>query len=171
MVRKDFEASTKAHKPWGLDPTTSGAEAGETPICYRTPCCGAGQLSSAGAATSIIFVAINVLSPSTGQVLSRQAYFCRGERRVLSRQTRVCRVKSKLVATKFYSRKNCLQRQNYVRRDKSFVATKICLSRQKYCRDKHTFVATKDVFVVTKTCLLLQKFCRDEKDTYGSSRQ
>ena len=36
----------------------------------------------------------------TTKVLSRQAYFCRDKRRVLSQQTHVCCDKSKLVATK-----------------------------------------------------------------------
>ena len=54
----------------------------------------------------------------------------------LSRQTRVCRDKIKLVAIKL-------------------------LLRQKFCHDKHAFIATKDMFVATKmisTCLSRQTF-------------
>ena len=67
-------------------------------------------LSLAGAVTSIIFVATKVLSGPT----------------------RVCRDKIMFIATKL----SCLSWQNYVCRDKRFVATKI------FCRDKHNFVAT-----------------------------
>ena len=59
------------------------------------------------------------------KLLSRQAYFCRDERRVLSRHTRVCGDKSMLLA--------------YFCRDKTRL-----LSRQtRACRDKHVFVAAK----------------------------
>ena len=98
-------------------------------------------LSLAGAATSIIFVATNLLS----------------------RQTRICRHKS------FVATNTCLPPQKFCRDKhvfaatkhvltKAFVATKLCLSRQRFCRDKHTFVATKDVLW-------------HEHDTCGSSRQ
>ena len=61
------------------------------------------------------FVATNIiLSP---QNLSRQAYFCRDERRVLSRHTRVCGFSHNFVATKHV-----------------------------FCRDKHALVKTTKFF-------------------------
>ena len=60
------------------------------------------------------FVAIKTCFFAT-KPLSRQAYFCGDKRRVLSRQTRVSRVKIMLVATKL------LSRQNYVSRDKCLL--------------------------------------------------
>ena len=67
-------------------------------------------------------------------LLSRQAYFCRDKRRILSRQTLVYRDKSKLVVT-------------------NLVATKLCLPRQKFCRDKTTSIhlsRQKTCFVTTE---------------------
>ena len=81
------------------DPIQIGCES--NPACLKGTRCTSGivtpsaaslSLSLAGAASSIIFVATNVLSQQTcvcrdkRQVLSRQAYFCRDKRRVLSRQ-------------------------------------------------------------------------------------
>ena len=62
--------------------------------------------------------------------------FCRDKTSIaLSRQTRVCRDKTRL-----------LSRQQYACRDKiMFVATNICCDKS--CCDKHTFVATKDTIV------------------------
>ena len=94
--------------------------------------------------------------------LSRREYFCRDKRRVLSQQTRVCRNKSMLVATKV-----CLSRQNLGNTNIIFVSTNICLDksfvetkifcrdkdiflRQLFCHNKRTIVATKEVFVATK---------------------
>ena len=72
----------------------------------------------AGAATSIIFVAIKRFV-ATNMCLSRQN-------------------------TSFITTKVCLSRQNFCRDKIMFVATITCLSRQKYtCRDKHVFVVTK----------------------------
>ena len=80
-----------------------------------------GCVSLTGAATCIIFVAT----------------------KVLLRQTRVCRDKTRLFS-----------RQKYAYRDKHiFVATTL-LSRQKICRDKLIFVATNTSFVATKICLV-----------------
>ena len=104
-------------------------------------------LSLAGAATSRIFEATQVLP----------------------QQTHVCHDKLVLVVTKHvcFSEKVCLsQQQNFmtklcwsgqtcVCRNKTSVVTNICLLRQKFCRDKHNFVLTnichKHTFVVTKT--------------------
>jgi len=106
-------------------------------------------VSLAGAATSIITVATKyVFCRNKTCLLSRQKYawrdkgfvatsiLCRIKRPVLSRQTRICHGKSKLVVTKVLSRQNYVchdkylsrqkfSRQKYVRRDKGFVATKI----------------------------------------------
>ena len=71
----------------------------------------------------------------------------------LSRQTRVCWDKTRL-----------LSRQNYACRDKTFVATKLCLSQQnivvattvfvatKVCRYKSKLVATKMILVAAPVC-------------------
>ena len=56
--------------------------------------------------------------------LSWEAYFCRYKRCVLSRQTCVCRDKSKLVETKLC----VLLRETHVCRNKMFVATKMILA-------------------------------------------
>ena len=75
--------------------------------------------------TKHVFVA-KKQQKTTTTCLSQQAYFCRDKRCVLSRQTRVCRDKSKL----------------YVCRDKhTFVATK-----DYFCLDKK-IVATKIILV------------------------
>ena len=107
------------------------------------------ELSLAGAATNMSFVSSNVLSrPKT-------FFFS------FSPQSRVCHDKSK---------------QNYVCRDKSFVATKICLSRHNVCCDKHTFVTTKDVLcraklkLVTTKPLLRQKHVRRDKHTFVATK-
>ena len=81
------------------------------------------DLSVAGDATSIIFVATN-------RCLSRQNTSF-ATKICLSRQTGVCQDKTRLL------------RQKYVCRDKhTFVATK-----DLFCRDKHVFVATKLILV------------------------
>ena len=93
--------------------------------CYSTN----NNLSLAGAATSIIFVATNRSFVATKHVF--------------------CRHKSMLFATKL------LSWQNYVCRDKPFVATNI----------KHMFVATSILLSRQKTCLSRQKYacvCRDK---------
>ena len=107
-------------------------------------------ISLAGAATSIIFVAIKVLSRQPcvcvcrdkTRLLSRQKYACRDKIMFVAANTctfvstkgvflRVCRDKSKLVATKIM-----------------FVATNICRDKNMFCRrDKHNFVATKMILV------------------------
>ena len=75
--------------------------------------------------------------------LSRQTYFCRDKRRVLSGQTRVCRDTSTLVASK--------------------LLLEQCLLRQTFCRDKHCLSRLKTCFVATNTCLLRQiRLCRDK---------
>ena len=106
-----------------------------------------------------------------GKYLSRQTHVCiiGGSRNKYhtcsSRQTRVCRDKTRL-----------LSRQKYACRDECFVGTYTCLfvatkdkimfvAIKTFGRGKHTFVATKDV------CLSRQYFCRDKNDTCGSSRQ
>ena len=119
------------------------------------------NITLAGAATSIIFVAIKfflkfsdrarcLLLPLAGTaksiILVRTKVLC-------SRQKYACRDK------------NILLRQN-VCHDKYlwhvFVATKICLSQQNYvCRDKHVFLATKrlrDKYLSQQTY-----FCRDKR--------
>ena len=66
--------------------------------------------------------------------LSRQTYFS---------QTRVCRDKSTLVASK--------------------LLLEQCLLRQTFCRDKHCLSRLKTCFVATNTCLLRQiRVCRDK---------
>jgi len=87
--------------------------------------------------------------------LSRQAYFCRDKRRVLSRQTRVCCDKSIPVETKRLSRQTELCRDKYLSwqtfcRNKNILLRQTIFSRQNVCHDKHTFVTTKDVFVARK---------------------
>ena len=94
------------------------------------------QLSLAGAATSIIFVAT-----TTSFVAKKYAYRDKTHTKniffvtkLLSRQIFVVEgAQIMFVATNI----SC---------DKSFVATNIILYRQMFYRDKHTFIATKDVF-------------------------
>ena len=78
--------------------------------------------------------------------LSRQKHvFChnkcnRDKRHVLSRQTHVCRNKSKLFATKRLSRQNCVCRNKYYFYIyKTFVASNIILSRQKTCLSRQNY--------------------------------
>ena len=84
------------------------------------------EVSLAGAATGIICVATKVSLPRQNYVFATNKHI------YLSRQTRVCHNKSKLVTTK-------VCREKHVH---TFVATK-----DVFCCDKHTFVATKDVFI------------------------
>ena len=114
------------------------------------------NISLAGAATSIIFVATTVLS--------RQTRVCRDNTRLSSRQKYACRDKTFIATKLFLSRQNIfVETKDVFCRDKHvslplqgfvgtklcfsrqiFVATKVCLSRPtRVCRDKHTFVATK----------------------------
>ena len=85
------------------------------------------------------------VSFATKVCLPRQSFLSR------TTITRVCRDKSKPVATKKLSRQKYVCRDKHFCRDKIlFVATKICLSLQTYfCRDKR----------------------RDKNDACGSSRQ
>ena len=108
--------------------------------------------------------------------LSRQTCVCRDKTRLLSQY--LCRGAAISVIFLFLSRRSRLfaaSRQNYVCRDKSFVAAKILLSRKtRVCREKHVFVGTKRlsrqkmVLVAvpandtTKVCLSRQNFCRDK---------
>ena len=62
----------------------------------------------------------------------------------LSRQTRVC-----------HDKRRVLSRQKYVCRYTTFVVTKSCLSGQNLCRDRYTFVATKK-----KRRVLCRLLCR-----------
>ena len=89
-------------------------------------------ISLAGVATSIIFLLKYACRDKTFRqnyvcrdkiflsCLSRQAYFCRHKRRVLLRQTRVCRDKSKL----------CRDKDTFVATKDVFVWINV-LSRQK----------------------------------------
>ena len=61
-----------------------------------------------------------------------------------------CSDKNMLAATKR------LSRQNYVCRNKIFVATNTCLSRQKFCRDKI-------MFVLRKVLSRQEYVCRDKR--------
>ena len=84
-----------------------------------------------------LYVATNVCRNkhnfvATSILLSRQTRICRDKRRLLSRQKCACCDKT-FVAT------------NYFNGDKRFIATSIVYSRQRTC-----FVTTKDVFVATK---------------------
>ena len=103
------------------------------------------NLSLAGAATSIIFVA-------TKHVF--------------------CHDKSMLVATKLVARQNfCRDKHIFVVTKhlsrQTFVATNIILSRQKFCHYKLTFVTTNTSFVAIEVCLSRQNiwpnFCRDKR--------
>ena len=94
---------------------------------------------------------------ATSILLSRQIRICRGK-------TRLLRDKSMLAASK------PLSRQNYVCRDKRFVATKentyfvatkICLSRENICRDKH--VLLRQIFVATNIILSRQTRLSSQK--------
>ena len=94
------------------------------------------------------------------QNVCRDTYFCRNKRRVcvfrnksmlvatkvLSRQTRVCRGKKKIVVTNI-----AFSRQNFCQNKHTFVATK-----DEFCRDKHVFVATKMTLVATPANDILQ---------------
>ena len=104
--------------------------------------------------------------------LSRQTHVCRDKTRLLLRQKYACCDKIMFVATKLLLRQ-------------IFVATNIILSQQTFHRNKLTFVATpnvcrdKHVFVGTNIILSQQAyfcrdkhvFCRDKNYTCGSSRQ
>ena len=85
-------------------------------------CCTA-SLSLAGAATSIIFVATNVL-------------LCLSRQNCLSRE-KLCLDKHTFIATK----------DVFCHDKHMFVVTNVCLSRQKFCRNEHVFIATKETFV------------------------
>ena len=87
----------------------------------------------AGAATSIIFVAIKRF------VATKYVFYNDKSMpvttKLLSRQNYVCHNNHVFVTTKVY-----LSRQTRICRDKSFVVIKNILSRQTYfCCDKHTF--------------------------------
>ena len=108
-------------------------------------CCG---LSLAGAATSIILIATKVWLSRQKKKLLRQKYFIATKplsrqiflatNIILSRQTRVCRYKTRL-----------LSRQKYACHVKTFVATNTCLLRQR--------------FVATKVLSRRAYFCRDKR--------
>ena len=74
--------------------------------------------------------------------LSRQTRVSRVTTRLVATVVCFCRDKIMFVATKYFCRNTILSRQ-------MFVATNIILSRQAYfCRDKHVFVATKMILVI-----------------------
>ena len=101
----------------------------------------------------------------------------------LSRQTRVCSDKVRLLSRQKYgcpdkyicvAKNTCLSRQIYACRDKTFVATNTCLSRQIFlaanARGKRfMFVTTSILLSRQKTCLLRQNVCRDKNGTCGGS--
>ena len=112
------------------------------------------SLSLAGEATSIIFVATNVLSRqntsfvATKVCLSLQNYVCR-DKRVFT-----------FVASHWRSHfaNTCLSRQKYACHDKRFVATNP--------KTKDVFVATKIFLLVAVQayfCLAKRRVCRDKK--------
>ena len=84
-------------------------------------------------------------------VLSRQTRVCCDKTRLLSSQKYACRDKIVFVAPNI-----CHNKHNFVAasiilsrqtQNKSFVATKVYLSLQNSCRDKIMFVATKMILV------------------------
>ena len=118
----------------------------QTHVCHDKHifCCDKSMLAATKllfVATKLLFVASKLLRRqmfvATNTCLSRQAYFCRNQRRVLSWQTCACRNKSKPVVTKL---RCLLSWQKYVLSWHAYL-----LSRQKLC------------FVMTNTCLLPQK--------------
>ena len=112
------------------------------------------------AAPSIIFVTTKVLSRQTrvchdkARLLSQQKYACRNKTVVT---TNVCHDKHHFVATKVLSRKT------YFFRDQRSVLSRqnMCLSRQKYaCRDKkNNNKLHNKTSVMTSTLLSRQKTC------------
>ena len=86
-------------------------------------------------------------------LLSRQTRVCNDKTRLLSGQKYACRGKTFSSRQIFVAKNMCLSRQAYLCRDKSvlvaikLVGINMCLSRQTFCRCKHTFVATKMVVV------------------------
>ena len=117
------------------------------------------QLSLAGTAASISFVATNTFLVATKVCFSRQN---------LSRQNYVCRDKT------FVTTNICCRRgTNYVCGDKNIFRNKVLsrqtyLYRQMFYRDKHTFIETKHVFRPDKSMLVVfvtkkHVFCRDKR--------
>ena len=101
----------------------------------------------------------------------------------LSRHTRVCRDKTRLLSRQMYacSDKITFVATTYFYRDKTFVTTNICLSRQKlhlwqlppmimschkyhFCRDKHkSMLATTKRSSGLKVLSQQAYFCRDKR--------
>ena len=107
--------------------------------------------------------------------LSRQTRFCRAKTRLLSRQKYTWREKKKKKKSFLY--KHVL----YLSPNNSFVATNLILSRQKYtCREKKKkkksflykhvlYLSPNNSFVATNLILSRQKFCRN-KHTFVATK-
>ena len=117
---------------------------------------GGGELSLAGAATSIIFVATNTSFVPTKVCLSRQKYF--------SRQT-----KHNFAATNVLSQQAyfCCDKRRVFSRQKT-RETRVC---RRVCRDKNVLVATKlsflrQIFISTKM-ILMAALANDTRRDWG----
>ena len=111
------------------------------------------NVSLAGAATSIIFVATKVLSTfvATNTCLSQQKYACRDKimfvqtNILLSRQAYFCGDKHVFVAKNICRDITFVTTKIFCRDKHNFVATNIILSRQAYfCRDKRRVLSTRE---------------------------
>ena len=80
--------------------------------------------------------------------LSRQTRVSRVTTRLVATTVCFCRDKIMFVATKYFCRDKSFVTTNICRDKHNFVSTSILLSRQtRICRDKHVFVATKMILV------------------------
>ena len=139
-------------------------------------------VSSAGAATSTIFVVTNILSRQTHVFCNKSMLVAT---KLLSQQTYFC-------WDKYLSWQTILSQQKFCHDKLTFVATKVCLSQQQNTcllwqnifvatKLKHKFVTTKVLSLqayifhgkghVLNSCLSWQIFCCDKNDTCGSSCQ